>query len=197
MPQLLTGLALGGFIGIPGVATSLLRWPPWVPGGVVSLQWPAPCWVPFWVPDLHRPVQGGHHGDGRACRVPALQGHQRIVVFIPLVLLGPIVAGIIDGVPRQRGLPARAGPGCCPGRRWVRRGRWAEISTAGNCGRGRAEIPDFRSNPGRAAPVLEGPAAAGAGDAPLLRRVSEEGRETWAVWTCFRQLPQVQLPPGL
>ena len=78
MPQLLTGLALGGLIGIPGTATALVAL------GTVGHLVPEPprrgrraggrgprC------AELHCAVQSGHHRHRGAGEFPPVQGRQR------------------------------------------------------------------------------------------------------------------------
>jgi ABC-2 type transport system permease protein len=97
--QLLTGLALAGFIGIPGLATLLAAL------GTVGTWWRS-------VPAASGALLGAVLG-ALTCVVlskvvttatAGLASSRRfkdvssIIVFIPLVLLGPIMMGIIDGV---------------------------------------------------------------------------------------------------
>lgn len=97
--QLLVGLALAGFIGIPGLATLLAAlstvgtWWRSVPAGAGALlgaiMGALTCVV------LSKVVTTATAGLASSRR---FKDASSIIVFIPLVLLGPIMAGIIDGV---------------------------------------------------------------------------------------------------
>ncbi|MEC5178887.1 transporter [Arthrobacter sp. CG_A4] len=99
MPQLLTGLALGGLIGIPGVATSLVAlatvgtWSRSVPAAAGALVGAVlgvlSCVV------LSKVVTTATAGLASSRRFKDVSA---IAFLIPLVLMGPIVAGIAEGI---------------------------------------------------------------------------------------------------
>jgi ABC-2 type transport system permease protein len=99
MPQLLAGLALGGLIGIPGVATSLVAlatvgtWSRSIPAAAGALVGAAlgvlSCVL---VSKVVTTATAGLAASRRFKDVSA------IVFLIPLVLMGPIVAGIARGI---------------------------------------------------------------------------------------------------
>lgn len=97
--QLLTGLALAGFIGIPGLATLIAalgtvgtwwRSAPSVVGALLGAVLGAlTCIV------LSKVVTTATAGLSASRRFKDISS---IIVFIPLVLLGPIMMGIVEGV---------------------------------------------------------------------------------------------------
>lgn len=97
--QLLAGLALSGFIGVPGIATLLAalgtagtwwRSVPAVAGALLgALLGALTCVV------LSKVVTTATAGLASSRRFKDVSS---IVVFIPLMLMGPIMVGIIDGV---------------------------------------------------------------------------------------------------
>lgn len=103
MPQLLTGLALGGLIGIPGVATSLVAlatvgtWSRSVPAAAGALVGAAlgvlSCVV------LSKVVTTATAGLASSRRFKDISA---VAFLIPLVLMGPIVAGIARGIAGSR-----------------------------------------------------------------------------------------------
>ncbi|MGO4434799.1 transporter [Paenarthrobacter sp. RAF9] len=97
--QLLTGLALAGFIGIPGLATLIAalgtvgtwwRSVPAVSGALLGAVLGAVTCVV-----LSKVVTTATAGLASSRRFKDVSS---IIVFIPLVLLGPIMAGVVDGV---------------------------------------------------------------------------------------------------
>ncbi|HSO92675.1 MAG TPA: transporter [Arthrobacter sp.] len=99
MPQLLTGLALGGLIGIPGLATTLVAL-----GTVGTWSWSLPgaagaligavlgvlsCIV------LSKVVTTATAGLASSRR---FKDASAVILLIPLVLMGPIVAGVAEGI---------------------------------------------------------------------------------------------------
>ncbi|WP_284987045.1 transporter [Arthrobacter sp. fls2-241-R2A-172] len=97
--QLLTGLALAGFIGIPGLATLIAalgtvgtwwRSVPAVSGALFGAVLGAVTCVV-----LSKVVTTATAGLASSRRFKDVSS---IIVFIPLVLLGPIMAGVVDGV---------------------------------------------------------------------------------------------------
>ena len=107
MPQLLTGLALGGLIGIPGIATSLVAlatvvtWSRSVPAAVGALVGAAlgvlSCVL------LSKVVTTATAGLASSRR---FKDASSVAFLIPLVLLGPILAGIAQGIARSGGFLA-------------------------------------------------------------------------------------------
>ena len=99
MPQLLTGLALGGLIGIPGIATSLVAlatvgtWSRSLPAAAGALVGAVlgvlSCVV------LSKVVTTATAGLASSRRFKDVSA---VVFLIPLVLMGPIVAGIAEGI---------------------------------------------------------------------------------------------------
>ena len=99
MPQLLTGLALGGLIGIPGTATTLVAlgtvgtWSRSLPGAggalVGAVLGVLSCIV------LSKVVTTATAGLASSRRFKDISA---LIFFIPLMLMGPIVAGIADGI---------------------------------------------------------------------------------------------------
>ncbi len=99
MPQLLAGLALGGLIGIPGVATSLVAlatvgtWSRSIPAAAGALVGAVlgvlSCVL------LSKVVTTATAGLAASRRFKDVSA---IVFLIPLVLMGPIVAGIARGI---------------------------------------------------------------------------------------------------
>lgn len=99
MPQLLTGLALGGLIGIPGTATTLVAlgtvgtWSRNLPGAAGALVGSAlgvlSCIV------LSKVVTTATAGLATSRR---FKDASAMVFLIPLVLMGPIVAGVAEGI---------------------------------------------------------------------------------------------------
>lgn len=102
MGQLLAGLALAGFIGLPGISTLLLalattatwsRSLPTVAGALVgALLGALSCVV------LSKVVTTATASLAASRRFKDISS---IVFFIPLVLMGPIVAGVVAGVRRS------------------------------------------------------------------------------------------------
>jgi len=103
MPQLLTGLALGGLIGIPGTATSLVAlgtvgtWSRSQPGAIGALVGAVlgvlSCIV---VSKVVTTATAGLASSRRFKDVSA------VIFLIPLVLMGPIVAGVAEGIAGSR-----------------------------------------------------------------------------------------------
>ncbi|MET3919797.1 transporter [Arthrobacter sp. UYEF20] len=99
MPQLLAGLALGGLIGIPGFATSLVAlatvatWSRSVPAAAGALAGAVlgvlSCVL------LSKVVTTATAGLAASRRFKDVSA---IVFLIPLVLMGPIVAGVAEGI---------------------------------------------------------------------------------------------------
>lgn len=99
MPQLLTGLALGGLIGIPGGATTLVAlgtvgtWSRSLPGAAGALIGAVlgvlSCIV------LSKVVTTATAGLASSRR---FKDASAMIFLIPLVLLGPIVAGVAEGI---------------------------------------------------------------------------------------------------
>ncbi|QYF89798.1 transporter [Arthrobacter sp. PAMC25284] len=102
MPQLLTGLALGGLIGIPGAATSVLAlatvgtWSRSAPAAAGALLGAVlgvlSCVV------LSKVVTTA---TARLVGSRRFRDISAVVFLIPLVLTGPIVAGVADGIARS------------------------------------------------------------------------------------------------
>ena len=111
MPQLLAGLALGGLIGIPGLATSLVAlatvgtWSRSLPAAAGAL---VGCRAGR--AELHRSLQGRDHGHGRTGKLPPLQGHQRRRLPHPARAHGAHRGGHREGNRRFRRFPDRPGP---------------------------------------------------------------------------------------
>ncbi|MCB5272687.1 hypothetical protein BJG92_00189 [Arthrobacter sp. SO5] len=99
MPQLLTGLALAGLIGIPGLATSLVAlatvgtWSRSLPAAAGALIGAVlgvlSCIV------LSRVVTTPTAGLASSRR---FKDASAVVFLVPLVLMGPIVAGVAEGI---------------------------------------------------------------------------------------------------
>ena len=99
MPQLLAGLALGGLIGIPGTATALVAlgtvgtWSRSLPGAAGALIGAVlgvlSCIV------LSKVVTTATAGLASSRR---FKDASAVIFLIPLVLMGPIVAGIAEGI---------------------------------------------------------------------------------------------------
>ena len=99
MPQLLTGLALGGLIGIPGTATLLVAlatvgtWSRSVPGAAGALVGAVlgvlSCIV------LSKVVTTATAGLASSRR---FKDASAVIFLVPLVLMGPIVAGVAAGI---------------------------------------------------------------------------------------------------
>ncbi|MET3949806.1 transporter [Arthrobacter sp. UYEF36] len=99
MPQLLTGLALGGLIGIPGTATTLVAlgtvgtWSRNLPGAAGALTGAVlgvlSCIV------LSKVVTTATAGLASSRR---FKDASAVIFLIPLVLMGPIVAGVAEGI---------------------------------------------------------------------------------------------------
>ncbi len=175
MPRLLAGLALGGLIGIPGIATSLVAlatvatW-----SRSVRRRGRRPLGRGPRRPELRPALQGGHHGHGRAGQLPPVQGRQLGGLPDPVGPAGPHHGRNRRGDRRLRGFPGRAcrgvvlDPGRCglvPGRR-----------TGGRRLRRRCPQAGHRPcHPRRPCAVLEGPAAACPGH-PAIRRRHQEAR---------------------
>ncbi|WP_427130598.1 transporter [Pseudarthrobacter sp. S9] len=102
MPQLLAGLALGGLIGIPGVATSVVAlatvgtWSRSVPAAAGALVGAVlgvlSCVV------LSKVVTTATAGLAASRRFKDVSA---IAFLIPLVLMGPIVASVAEGIARS------------------------------------------------------------------------------------------------
>ncbi|AXJ11352.1 transporter [Arthrobacter sp. PM3] len=110
MPQLLAGLALGGLIGLPGVATSLVAlatvgtWSRNVPGAAGALAGAVlgvlSCIV------LSKVVTTATAGLASSRRFKDISA---VAFLIPLVLTGPIVAAVAEGIAGSGGyLPGLA-----------------------------------------------------------------------------------------
>jgi len=99
MPQLLAGLALGGLIGIPGTATTLVAlgtvgtWSRSLPGAAGALIGAVlgvlSCVV------LSKVVTTATAGLAASRR---FKDASAVIFLIPLVLMGPIVAGVAEGI---------------------------------------------------------------------------------------------------
>ena len=99
MPQLLAGLALGGLIGIPGTATTLVAlgtvgtWSRSLPGAAGALIGAVlgvlSCIV------LSKVVTTATAGLAASRR---FKDASAVIFLIPLVLMGPIVAGVAEGI---------------------------------------------------------------------------------------------------
>lgn len=102
MPQLLAGLALGGLIGIPGIATTLVAlgtvgtWSRSLPAAGGALVGAAlgvlSCVV------LSKVATTATAGLASSRR---FKDASAIIFLIPLILMGPIVAGVAEGVARS------------------------------------------------------------------------------------------------
>lgn len=102
MPQLLAGLALGGLIGIPGIATTLVAlgtvgtWSRSFPAAGGALVGAAlgvlSCVV------LSKVATTATAGLASSRR---FKDASAIIFLIPLILMGPIVAGVAEGVARS------------------------------------------------------------------------------------------------
>ena len=99
MPHLLAGLALGGLIGIPGVATSLVAlatvgtWSRSLPAAAGALV--GACLGVLSCIVLSRVVTTATAGLAGSRR---FKDASAVAFLIPLVLMGPIVAGIAEGI---------------------------------------------------------------------------------------------------
>ncbi|WP_346925471.1 transporter [uncultured Arthrobacter sp.] len=99
MPQLLTGLALGGLIGIPGTATTLVAlgtvgtWSRSLPAAIGALVGAVlgvlSCIV------LSKVVTTATAGLASSRRFKDVSA---VIFLVPLVLMGPIVAGVAEGI---------------------------------------------------------------------------------------------------
>lgn len=102
MPQLLAGLALGGLIGIPGIATTLVAlgtvgtWSRSLPAAGGALVGAAlgvlSCVV------LSKVATTATAGLASSRR---FKDASAIIFLIPLILMGPIVAGVAEGIARS------------------------------------------------------------------------------------------------
>jgi ABC-2 type transport system permease protein len=125
MPQLLAGLAVGGLIGIPGLATSLVAlatvgtwWRGVLPaigalvGAVVAVL---SCVV------LSKVVTTATVSLAASRRFKDASG---LAFMVPLILMGPIVAGVSQGIADSR-TSSPSSHRFSPGRPWAQPGRWA------------------------------------------------------------------------
>ncbi|NKX49272.1 transporter, partial [Arthrobacter deserti] len=111
LPQLLAGLAAGGVIGIPGIVTLLAAL------GQAAAWWQHPAAMLAAVPCavlavltavvLSRLTTSASTALASSRRFKDASG---VVAMVPLVLLGPIIAGLVEGLRSSQGfLPALAG----------------------------------------------------------------------------------------
>ena len=168
MPQLLAGLALGGLIGIPGLATTLVAlatvgtWSRSVPAAAGALVGAVlgvlSCVV------LSKVVTTATAGLASSRRFKDISA---VAFLIPLVLTGPIVAGIAKGISGSGDFPAALARTLS----WTPAGAAFALGgelAAGNYAAAAVKFLIAAATLGGTRPGLEGPVAAGPGD-PALR----------------------------